>query len=111
MVVEYVKLDPMTLEPSLDGIYYKIATSERGMTSYEAVNGHLDDDGNWVPDPPPPPPEPTPTPEQQEITQLKDELLQTKLALAELADVNEKNKTNLQLAIAELAAIITGGAE
>lgn len=40
-----------------------------------------------------------------------DELTSLKLALAELAEAYEREKTELQLVVAELAEIVTGGAE
>lgn len=40
-----------------------------------------------------------------------DELTTLKLALAELAGAYEREKTELQLVVAELAEIVTGGAE
>jgi len=60
------------------------------------------EDGTWTrPDPPAPQPD--------RIAQLEAELLQTKLALAELAEANEADKTDVQLALAELADLIAGG--
>ena len=56
-------------------------------------------------------PDPDPTPDQIRIAELEDELLQTKLALAELGAASEQDKIVMQLALAELAGIITGGVE
>lgn len=55
-------------------------------------------------------PTPGPTPEQ-EIEQLKSDNLSLMLAIAELGAAAEQDKIEVQLALAELAAIITGGAE
>lgn len=54
--------------------------------------------------PPVPPPE-------QEIAQLKAENLTFKLKIAELGAAAEQDKIDMQLALVELAAIVTGGAE
>ena len=47
----------------------------------------------------------------ERITQLESELLQTRIALAELKEANENDKTEAQLALTELAELITGGVE
>lgn len=40
---------------------------------------------------------------------MKDENTELKLAVAELAETNESDKIDMQLALAELADLITGG--
>lgn len=46
---------------------------------------------------------------QEEIDQLKQQNSELMFAVAELASANEKDKMETQLAIAELAATLTGG--
>lgn len=48
---------------------------------------------------------------QEEIDQLKQQNSELMFAVAELASANEKDKMETQLAIAELASIMTGGIE
>lgn len=52
----------------------------------------------------------TPQPQEPtELERLRVENTELKLAIAELAEANENDKTETQLALAELAALITGG--
>ncbi|MNW57374.1 hypothetical protein D3C74_351720 [compost metagenome] len=49
--------------------------------------------------------------EPTELELLRSENTELKLAITELAEANENDKTETQLALAELAALITGGGE
>ncbi|MNO74580.1 hypothetical protein D3C76_655850 [compost metagenome] len=49
--------------------------------------------------------------EPSEIDRLRAENTELKLAITELAEANENDKTETQLALAELAALITGGGD
>lgn len=53
--------------------------------------------------------QPRPITPEEKIQQLEEQNMSLMLAIAELADANEQDKIETQLAIAELATIVTGG--
>lgn len=122
MNIEYVYLDPISLEPSENGLLYRKISTNVG-SSLEAVSEkkvetvRIDDNtviditynfdvnlGEYV--------EVSRTEREEPLLpEPIDELTSLKLALVELAEAYEREKTELQLAVAELTEIVTGGAE
>lgn len=126
--VEYIRLNPFSLESSETGEVYKKIISESGGQSFEAINEtkvetiRLDSEtvadvtyqfdfeaGMYVEQSRDERAEPLPPESVGRLALLEQEQLAVKLAIAELTSIGEQDKLDIQLALAELAGLIAGG--